>query len=279
MNTDSKEYLKYLTYYPVAIVILSSVSFCLGNLCASIYYGRFGIDYFKYADFQTGYLFLLQNLDSALIFFIFTATVLMIGYSANKMFITFISKIEGNKEDILNLTKQRTQEGEKLIFLMKSLVIKEYNNFKNSKLLIPLVLILATPISVGYLTTNLTDNLIKNNVKKRLYRPVNVRYGAKNDLICVYPVGKIGEFTAFVNEEIQPILIKTSSIESVIRILDRVETTHTDIEAKKLAAVEQPPKRFMNEHDKKIWYKAWDSLCKSDISYKLIDFNKLRNDD
>ncbi|PXF62529.1 hypothetical protein [Kangiella spongicola] len=123
------------------------------------------------------------------------------------------------------------------------------------------------PVMVGFIWLFVTPNNSKDQIKNRAYIPYEVIASDSNGSYrCVHILASIASYLVLIGEDLQPVLIKESSVLSI----------KTMMQPYPVEEITRGRSSFVNKNykmEKSIWDKHWERVCYSEIQYSFKNFN------
>tara|TARA_B100000929_G_C15477601_1_gene410042 strand:+ start:448 stop:1227 length:780 start_codon:yes stop_codon:yes gene_type:complete len=224
-------------------LIFTVFLFCLGHLAAYLYFSSFDIPYLKYTNLYTAFNFALSSIDVVLCIFL--------------LFISFLFFL--------------------FKYILKASHTYNFNNYKIKRIYFFKFIIKSLPVAflILYVFNLFGDVISSTDLKKSLLKkeflPFQVTYNRGNSkLTCVAPVGTLGEYQVFLNENLQPTLIAETNIIDI-----KLLFSSPPMREVRKGADYAPNPKFKEEL--KVWHKMWDDVCYKNKKTDFIKFDFLTN--
>lgn len=172
----------FLLYYGAAVPISITWLWIGAALSAIVYFDSFGINYLAFASIYSPFDFAVQQLFTVVVILFFPFYLVFFMWGTIKL------------------------------FPHRSLRIKFAHTLKFLSIFIFMLLVVDFTIGSFGLFAAYSD---QKKFNEGSFYPVNVSTNQDGKLECLFQLGSLSEYTVFVNQTKEPILIKTSDINSI----------------------------------------------------------------
>ncbi len=207
---------KFIDNFKLLISCIPIVTLILGSLWAHHYYSLFNINFFRISNALGAFNFLFSNaIVVALTLAIVLISCVYIAFGSILMakLITWLSGRKKSPEDLIPNDKEIAFESKldkpprkKLKIFIRSVCLS-----------IGAILLMQLIYAVISTFTDSQVTDIKKLAQARSGEAVNIYLSSSTTPIakCLYPIGKVGEYSAFITADLKPKLIKDSAISHI----------------------------------------------------------------
>ena len=244
---DSKESSKskivhYIECIALLTAVVTPIFFVIGHLSAYFFFSSFEIQYFKYTNTFTAFSFALESIDVVL-------SVIALGLLLIFSFGYFNSSYHPYAHLKIKKVKFKyfLKLSPKFIFLSFSGIF-----------------------IFGFLLNVITSTSYREEIGNKLYVPYELSFNqGKNTYKCVTSIGTLGQFQVFVTEHMQPILVQENQILYI-------KPLFAPVPLERVPAGKSSVKNPEYENEMKVWFKKWQSVCKSKKvnNFEIFKFKK-----
>lgn len=229
------------------IFIFTILVFLIGHLSAFFYFSSWNLPYLKLTDTATAFAFALESTGV----FLLMALILI-------LMVIFLNT---NRTDRDDLSENETE--------LASMKLMERIFYKLKVNIIKLFFLIVITLFFFYSIYIITSGDIRQDIKDKNYIPFEVAF-SKGSIVhsCVTSLGTLGNYSVFVNELEQIILVRKDEITYIKQML-----LSPPLERLPAGRVSVSNPNYKIEREQ--WLTAWDAVCGSytkSLNFMNFDF-------